>query len=239
MKKTTKHIEVRGVIRVLTGLRIGAGSDSLEIGGLDNPIIRHPQTRKPYLPGSSLKGKLRCLLESKSTSEKYGQERTPEPSKDQDRNTKKISYNPCKCDKCIVCQLFGCGAPQNTTQPSRLIFRDSPICEDDIKGMEDLLKEGIFYSEIKSEVTMDRQKGTAAGAGPRSMDRIMAGTGLDFNLTVRILEGDQEDQMKKALFDAFRMLEKEGLGGSVTRGYGQVKFENLTWDDRTEPLYNK
>jgi CRISPR-associated protein Csm3 len=96
--------------------------------------------------------------------------------------------------------------------------------------MKELLKDGIFYSEVKAEVIMDRVKGTVAGAGPRSMDRIMAGTKLDFRLTVRVLEGDDEDQMKAALLHAFHLLEMEGLGGSVSRGYGQVRFDTLTWD---------
>ncbi|MCZ2152998.1 MAG: type III-A CRISPR-associated RAMP protein Csm3 [Bryobacterales bacterium] len=57
----THHI--RGTLCVLTGLRIGGGKDSVEIGGIDNPVIKHPHSQRPYIPGSSLKGKLRSLLE--------------------------------------------------------------------------------------------------------------------------------------------------------------------------------
>jgi CRISPR-associated protein Csm3 len=63
MKLLIKHIEVKGILQAVTGLRIGAGGAGIEIGGLDNPILRHPETRVPYVPGSSLKGKLRSLLE--------------------------------------------------------------------------------------------------------------------------------------------------------------------------------
>ncbi len=232
MKKTSKHVELKGIIQILSGMRIGAGSASLEIGGLDNPIVRHPQTKIPYLPGSSIKGKLRHLMETAKNDNKYGKDKHPAPFRKKNMKSGEISYNPCTCNNCIVCQLFGCGDAKKTSEPTRLIFRDCPILQEDINKMEGLLKEGIFYSEVKAEVTMDRQKGTVAGAGPRSMDRIMAGTKLDFNLTVRVLEGDDERQMKAALIDAIRLLEKDGLGGSVTRGYGQVRFENLTWDGK-------
>ncbi|MDZ8054611.1 MAG: type III-A CRISPR-associated RAMP protein Csm3 [Aulosira sp. ZfuVER01] len=48
---------------VETGLHIGGGGENLDIGGLDKPVIRDPITQYPYLPGSSIKGKLRSILE--------------------------------------------------------------------------------------------------------------------------------------------------------------------------------
>lgn len=48
---------------VKTGLHIGGGGETLDIGGLDKPVIRDPITQHPYLPGSSIKGKLRAILE--------------------------------------------------------------------------------------------------------------------------------------------------------------------------------
>lgn len=217
MKKLIKHVEIKAILHVVTGLRIGAGGASIEIGGLDNPILRHPETRVPYLPGSSLKGKLRSLLEVSGY--KIGSRSAPQSQ-----------GGPCGCNRCAVCWLFGCGSARDTTEPTRLIFRDCCIVKDDEKRMKELLKEGVFYSEVKAEVTMDRTTGTVGRAGPRNTDRIMAGTNLDFRLTVRVLEGDKEDEMKAAILHAFGLLEKEGLGGSVSRGYGQVRFDALTWD---------
>ena len=54
---------LKGKLIVKTGLHIGAGNDKVEIGGMDNPIIRNPLTREPYIPGSSIKGKMRSLIE--------------------------------------------------------------------------------------------------------------------------------------------------------------------------------
>lgn len=53
----TSHLSVE------TGLHIGGGGENLDIGGLDKPVIRDPLTKYPYLPGSSIKGKLRSTLE--------------------------------------------------------------------------------------------------------------------------------------------------------------------------------
>ncbi|MBL1149292.1 MAG: type III-A CRISPR-associated RAMP protein Csm3 [Armatimonadetes bacterium] len=225
MKRLIKHAEIHGVMRVQSGLRIGAGGSSLDIGGLDNPILRHPVTRLPYVPGSSIKGKLRSLLEVSNF--RLGQFMEP-----------RATSGPCGCGRCAVCWLFGCGEVRNTTEPTRLIFRDCLLLpkgdhkkqEFGVEELGSLLSEGVFYSEVKAEVTMDRSSGKVGQAGPRSMDRIAAGTLLDFRVTVRVLEGDDEGQMKQALAHALRLLEAEGLGGSVSRGYGQVKFESLQWD---------
>lgn len=219
MKKLIKHVELKGTMVVETGLRIGAGSSSLEIGGLDNPIVRHPLTKQPYVPGSSLKGKLRSLLELN----KYRSGNFREPS---------ATSGPCGCGACIPCWLFGCGDVKNASEPTRLLFRDCALDENSVTELEPLLSEGIFYSEVKTEVTMDRSTGKVGHAGPRSMDRIAAGSRLGFSVTIRVFEGDNEKEMENALKHALRLLEAEGLGGSISRGYGRVKFQNLTWDGR-------
>ena len=56
---------VEGDIACQTGLHIGAGKGSLEIGGADNPVVKDA-FGLPYIPGSSLRGKLRSMLEQSS-----------------------------------------------------------------------------------------------------------------------------------------------------------------------------
>ena len=56
-------IRIESILLVETGLHIGGGGETLDIGGLDKPVIRDPLTQQPYLPGSSIKGKLRSILE--------------------------------------------------------------------------------------------------------------------------------------------------------------------------------
>ena len=59
--KLRGKIIFRGKISTQTGLHIGGSKASLKIGGMDNEVLKTIDN-KPYIPGSSLKGKLRSLL---------------------------------------------------------------------------------------------------------------------------------------------------------------------------------
>ena len=61
--KLTKILTIRANLRCLSGLHIGGGDTEMHIGGIDNAVVRNPLTGRPYIPGSSLKGKIRSLLE--------------------------------------------------------------------------------------------------------------------------------------------------------------------------------
>ena len=56
-------LKINSILLVETGLHIGGGGENLDIGGLDKPVVRDPLTLQPYLPGSSIKGKLRAIFE--------------------------------------------------------------------------------------------------------------------------------------------------------------------------------
>jgi CRISPR-associated protein Csm3 len=62
-KELLGKLRITSVLTVETGLHIGGGGETLKIGGIDKPVIRDPITDYPYLPGSSIKGKLRSILE--------------------------------------------------------------------------------------------------------------------------------------------------------------------------------
>ena len=107
---------IRGRIRVLTGLHIGGSSESIEIGGLDNPIIKDPlpESNAPYIPASSLKGKMRSLIEIKDG-----------------RLGSKRKGNPCDCGSCEVCAVFGTSAVNRPEElgPTRIVVRDAHLSE--------------------------------------------------------------------------------------------------------------
>jgi len=212
-----KYIVVKGIIKCETGLRIGASREEAGPGELDNPIIRHPISRLPYIPGSSLKGKLRSLLELKYS--KRAQE----------------TGNPCDCgdyENCDVCRLFGCGDQKKTAQPTRLIFRDASLTEESEENLKQASEEsGIHYSEVKSEIKMDRKSGTVQRSGPRQVERVPAGTEFDFEISMRVYEGDDEEHHKKKIQEALEMLEQDYLGGSGSRGYGKVTIRDLKFED--------
>ncbi len=212
--KLQEYGVVKGIINCETGLRIGGSKDSLEIGAMDNPIIRHPVTGLPYIPGSSLKGKMRSLLEIKA-------------------GTFQRDGRPCNCSKCDICRLFGCGEPQKSNEMTRLIFRDAMITKYSEKLLRDTQEEkGIHFAEVKNENWIDRNTGKAGRGGLRTQERVPQGTTFEFELSVRIFENDDKEHFKKKIKEGLKLMEQDYLGSSGTRGYGKIKFENLSFDDQ-------
>ncbi|MGQ9546577.1 MAG: type III-A CRISPR-associated RAMP protein Csm3 [Dehalococcoidia bacterium] len=216
------HRKITGSIECQTGLRIGGGGETIEIGGLDNPIIKHPITQIPYIPGSSLKGKMRSLLELN-----YG---LVEP----DGSVHK--YRGDECFRCQVCRIFGVSAGEGSPfGPGRLIVRDCQL--QTLPEEKDLTK-----TEIKWENVINRIKGSAEH--PRQMERVPAGATFSFEMSYRVFnvvtkDRNQEQpdggEVDKSLFpyvlQALRLVERDTLGGSGSRGYGKVKFSHVTWFD--------
>jgi len=200
--KMVEIVEFRGQLKVLgSGLRIGGEKGAPIIGETDNPIIRHPITQLPYVPGSSIKGKIRSLLESRHCPE-----------------TQRTGL-PCTCGTCLVCQLFGCGESRSIQSPSRLVFRDCQPSD----ATRETWEEAGTSSEVKTEVLIDRNKGLAYGRiGPRKMERIPAGSDFDFAFSLRYFEGDDLSAYYGLLAEGFELLEQHYLGGSGSRGYGEV-----------------
>lgn len=215
-----KHILISANLITRSGLRVGGTEAAMSIGGAENPIIRD-FWGNPYIPGSSLKGKLRSLLEydlgkvSLVTSRKGEKE-----------------GKPCGCGQCMVCRVFG--AHSNAKQdlgPSRIIVRDSPLSEETAEHIVAFSKEGKEFSETKTETMIDRLTGKAADRSLRTQERLPAGAKFDLNISLRIFEGDKETEMIDFIKRGLSLLEKDYLGGSGTRGYGWVKIENLKVSD--------
>lgn len=204
--KLKEYIEIQGTILLKEGLRVGGTKEAVGIGETDNPIIRHPITRNPYIPGSSIKGKIRSLLEQKysEVSQRTGR--------------------PCDCASCFICSLFGCGNPSKGNEPSRLIFRDANLVDESEKELKEALPGSL--AEVKTEIAMDRNKGRTITGSLRQQERIPAGAKFNFSFTVRLFEEDNAKRKEYfgKLSEAFEMMEKDYLGGAGTRGYGQVEF---------------
>ncbi len=223
--KITNIIPISGVIHVLSGLHIGAGKDTIEIGGLDQPIIKHPITGAPYIPGSSLKGKMRSLLEV------YFFVDRP----DTRRYVASDKGVPCGCGKrdCPSCVIFGPGpsADKKTvaTGPTRLIVRDAVLTEADQKAFD----KGSLPMEIKYENIIHRVKGIAEH--PRPLERVPAGVRFDFSLSFKVFEGD-DPNLIDYVYKGLRLIELDALGGCGSRGCGQVRFDNLACDGQLVDL---
>lgn len=211
-----KYVGIRkitGKIIVKTGLHIGAGNERVEIGGMDNPIIRNPLTREPYIPGSSLKGKMRSLIEW--------------------RENKLADTNgaPCNCGKenCKVCRVFGAAnknEKENKRGPTRLIVRDAVLTNE---WSEKFSKEGRPLIEEKNENALNR---ITASATPRPIERVVSGVEFDFEILYRIIDTDDggkidEENFSHVVLASLSMLENDYLGGGGTRGNGRISFSNL------------
>jgi len=188
---------IKGTITLETGLHIGGSKSSLDIGGLDSPVIKTPQG-VPYIPGSSLKGKIRSLLGLKEGS------------------------IDVKNDSDLLVKMFGSSEKGKETI-SRLIFRDAVLDEDDFKNVfQDAIMDTDF-TEAKYENTIDRKSGTTKKGGLRQIERVPAGAKFNFEIVVNKFDTDEED-IEAKLKDGIALLENNYLGSSGSRGYGKVKI---------------
>ncbi len=215
--KLLKIIYIEGLIELKSGLHIGSGNEEIKIGGTDQPVIKNPVTGYPYIPGSSLKGKIRSLLEWSEGKTSNG---GPYHTSDSEDNIARVFGNG-KNDKDY---LGG---------PTRVSFNDCNINHDFLKELELKKGKGAFF-EIKTEVSIDRVKGTASGAGPRQIERVVAGARFDFSLSYKVFSMGSDDSGGSIdlgnfefLLKGLRMLELDSLGGSASRGYGKIEFMNL------------
>ena len=204
MKQLVKKIKINTSITLITGLHIGGNSENVEIGGIDNPVIKLASKGDvPYIPGSSLKGKMRCLLEQAAGAPKVGLDEK-------------------------VNNLFGITenkAINTSNQPSKIIVRDAMLSDDSKKMLLDCDNLDMPYTENKFENVIDRVKGIAQH--PRQTERVPAGAEFNAEFVINVWDDDDENELI-AMFDkGIRLLENDYLGGSGSRGYGQIKFGEM------------
>lgn len=205
---------ITGTIVCESGLHIGGSSDSVDIGGSDNPVIRDVITGYPYIPGSSLKGKLRSLLE---LSDKKSSESVID-------NKGKVSTD----EECIAVQLFGttpkedAKADDDKTYQTRTIVRDSIPTKETIDKWDNA-DELYAGSEIKWENTINR---ITSEANPRNIERVPRGSEFNLEIIFSTYSDDESKNLVK-LLEAMNLLENNYLGGSGSRGSGQIKFKDI------------
>jgi len=211
MEKLIKKIKIETTITLITGLHIGGNKDNVEIGGIDLPVIKLAlKKNQPYIPGSSLKGKMRCLLEQA--------EGAPE-----------VGKNLC------VNKLFGINKekdPEGKNRPSKLIVRDSMLTKDSEVALEKCDSLDMPFTESKWENTIKRVEGVAEH--PRQTERVPAGAVFNAEFIINIWDDDNEQELLALFEKGIRLLENDYLGGSGSRGYGQIKFGELVKTELSE-----
>ena len=244
MTKLLKQVPIKVTVKVLTGLHIGAGGDQVKIGGIDSPVIKlHLKNDEPYIPGSSLKGKLGSLLE-------YSEGKIPAPNSKSAVHT--LNFDTCINKdgylECPVCKYFGVSADitnqtlekyPNLVPITRLVFRDLELSQQDKERFNKLQADIAhqFY-EAKTEVNIRRDTGAAM---PREIERVPAGVTFEGTIVLKIFDIDLEqlglpvndEGIKKYLQQEIEpflnklkeLLQNDYLGGHGSRGYGSVKVE--------------
>jgi len=232
-RKLVAKFFIEGIIRVKTGLHIGGDTSSLDIGAIDLNVIKD-ENGNPYIPGSSLKGKLRSMLAKITGS----------------MNVDDDLANSQKLDGVDITGLFGHpGKGKGETTDSE----DQTNFEGDITRLQvrdafvkfDTKETNTHYveTEIKWENTINRLVGTAEH--PRQLERVPPNTQFAFTFVYDCYDdalptdGSSRDYYHhiKAITTAMRLLQDDYLGGSGTRGYGNIDFENVALKIRPIAYY--
>ncbi|MCR5140644.1 MAG: type III-A CRISPR-associated RAMP protein Csm3 [Bacteroidaceae bacterium] len=205
MAQLVKKIKITTTIELLTGLHIGGSKESVEIGGIDLPVIKlATKENQPYIPGSSLKGKMRCLLEQANGI---------------------VQHGDIGKDNGSIRNLFGFTEGNKNAQPSRLIVRDAMLTPESKVLLEESDNLDMPFTENKFENTIDRVKGTAGN--PRQIERVPAGAEFNAEFVINVWGDLQEEQaLVKTFKDGIAMIINDYIGGSGSRGYGQIAFKN-------------
>jgi CRISPR-associated protein Csm3 len=224
-----------GDLHCETGLHIGAGKGSLEIGGADNPVVKDA-FGLPYIPGSSLRGKVRSLLENALgltspaelvyLSKRKGQEvRIHQSDRPDDEIGLLFGRSPLRLDR-----VEGEALDSRSATPARLTIYDAPLEQESITAqMRENLDDEI--TEVKSENAIDR---ITSQANPRTLERVPAGARFKVRLVVDVL-CEEDKALPARVLEGLRLLEDDALGGGGSRGSGRVSFKNLklVWRGRS------
>jgi len=160
-----KKIFIKGFIKAETGLRVGGSKETMEIGGVDLSVIKLPNGL-PYIPGSSIKGKMRCLLERsmfdlEPVKEFFKRRQSGEnvenlineflkPNNWRNVGTRNnpIIIHTCNEEDCPICLIFGRPAEAGINQPTRLFVRDAHLIVGE-KELEEIKNEIGFSLDIE------------------------------------------------------------------------------------------
>lgn len=201
-------------IEVQTGLHIGGAESSLSIGGVDNVVIRDPLSNQPYIPGSSLKGKMRSQME------KFH-------GLPQNQPIGQVRIHSCQSapdyQDCAVCHIYGLPGERGFSTSTRLVVRDVQMAPESVERLRKA-KTDLPLSEVKWEAAIDR---VTSAATPRQMERVPAGAVFGpAEMVYSIYEGVDIDRFSDVV-DGMQLLEDDYLGGSGSRGSGKVAFRAI------------
>jgi CRISPR-associated protein Csm3 len=205
-----------GTIVAITGIHIGGSDAGPAIGSADKLVIREPRNERPFIPGSSLKGKLRSLLEKvRCASEGCAGFKLDGA----------LRRGPCDCGVCPICIVFGVpasiGGEINQGRPhsgaGRIVVRDAFLAN--AAELERMRNLDLPFTEVKAETAIDR---LTSETNPRLLERVPAGAHFEFELMLNVFEGDDENGHVELIKQGLALIADDAIGGQSSRGYGQV-----------------
>lgn len=221
------RVFITAKIKALTGLHIGGSGAGLEIGGVDKEVIRNPLTNRPYIPGSSLRGKMRSQTEKAlglSQNNKIGQ----------------VTIHTCKTSGdynanggCPVCHVFGVPGEVEATGPTLLLVRDVNLTDESAAALDNA-KTDLRFAELKTEVAIDR---VTSAAVPRTLERVPAGAVFGPSEFVFGIYAEADFARLRYVVDALQFVEDDYLGGSGSRGSGKIQFAGIKVTVRASKTY--
>lgn len=211
------RIILTGQVRAVSGLHIGGSPGGLAIGNVDMPVIRDMVTGRPYIPGSSLKGKMRSLAEKLTGA--------PQNKSIGKEVTIHIASDRQQYDTYWVNPIFGVPGEIkfDVPAPTRLIVRDVMMDGDSAKSLL-ATKTDLPYTEVKWEAAIDR---VTAAATPRQMERVPAGAIFAPMEIVFSVFLPEDMGLFAHVLTALQLVQDDYLGGQGSRGSGKVAFEGL------------
>ncbi|MBW1982612.1 MAG: type III-A CRISPR-associated RAMP protein Csm3 [Deltaproteobacteria bacterium] len=245
---------VSGTITALTGLHIGGSSTEMSIGGADTIVIRDPIRNYPYIPGSSLRGKMRSLFERARSEMTFEVERKREDdeketvsitSMDQlavelGSGAKLTSAGPSTAPGAAASKLFGVAIDKQKSErpediiPQRLVVRDAKLTNPE--QLLDAKNTDMPLTEVKTEVAIDR---ITSQANPRQIERVPAGAQFQFEFILNLYGEDKPAEFVRYLFECMELLHDDYLGGHGSRGYGRVAFDVQSISQKTAQDYRE
>jgi CRISPR-associated protein Csm3 len=228
----SKKIFISGKIKTLTGLHIGGTESGISIGGVEQIVVRDPITNEPYIPGSSLKGKKRSMLEKLRGEYKIDKEGNAGPSKELGS---------------LSARIFGISADEKDDsesendksdkvfdfKASRIIVRDSFLTKESRKKLQEANLD-LPFTETKTETSIDR---VTSKANPRTIERVPKDAEFQLDMVLTVYEGDDEKDLLDGLFTSMILLQEDYLGGHGSRGYGKIKFSDVKLSVKTNEIY--
>ncbi|HHB94834.1 MAG TPA: type III-A CRISPR-associated RAMP protein Csm3, partial [Campylobacterales bacterium] len=233
-------ITIDSKLTLVTGLHIGGADDGMKIGGVDSPVMKREvfcdesgevgfgykrKISEPYIAGSSLKGKIRTLLEHYF--------RLVYPLGDGKPVGSNSTFGEAKYRDLIV-HLFGDSSDGRNSKKdkkikeieiTRAVFRDCFITKEVRKAY---LDGKIKLTEEKYENVIDRKTGTTICGGLRQIERVPSAVEFDFTLSIRVFDETNRELFRNTILLGLKLLELDALGGNGSRGYGRVRFDDIS-----------